>query len=119
MKRIVVFGFVGVLLLSATGCGSPDALMKELIANLNLLADVIEKKEPRDKLQGAIERVNATADKINKLKLSDEQKAELFKKHEAELNKVKSRLEEAQKKRALEGGADDIPPIVVDNYLKK
>ncbi len=119
MKRIVAFGFVGVLLLSATGCGSPDALMKELIANLNLLAEVIEKKESKDKLQGAIERVNATADKINKLKLSDEQKAELFKKHDAELNKVKARLEEAQKNRKLEGTGDDIPPIAVDNFIKK
>ena len=51
--------------------------------------------------------------------MSDEQKAELFKKHDAELNKVKARLEEAQKNRKLEGTGDDIPPITVDNFLKK
>ena len=119
MKRIVAFGLVGVLLLSATGCGSPDALMKELIVNLNLCAEVVEKKESKEKLQGAIERVNATADKLNKLKLSEGQREELFKRHEDELKKVAARLEEAQKNRKLEGTDDDIPSIAVDHYLKK
>jgi hypothetical protein len=119
MKRIVAFGLVCVLLLTATGCGSPDALMKELIANLNVLADVIEKKESKDKVQAAIERVNATADKINRLQLREEQRADLFKRHEDELKKVATRLEEAQKKRILEGADDDLPHIVVENFIKK
>ncbi len=120
MKRIVAFGLVAALLVSATGCGSPDSLMKELIVNLNVCAEVIEKKESREKFEAARERVNATAEKINKLKLSKEQQDALLAKHESDLKKVKDRLEAAQKARKLEGGPDDdLPPIVVDGFIKK
>ena len=120
MKRTVAFGLVAALLVSVTGCGGPDSLMKELIVNLNVCAEVIEKKESKEKLQAAIERANATAEKINKLKLSKEQQDALLAKHESDLKKVKDRLEAAQKARKLEGGPDDdLPPIVVDGFIKK
>src|SRR5438067_9574648 len=66
MKRIVTFGVVGILLAAAPGCGGPDALMKELIANLNTYAEVIEKKESKEKQQAALERVRTTAEKFDK-----------------------------------------------------
>lgn len=120
MKRTVAFGLVAALLVSAPGCGSPDSLMKELVINLNVLAEVIEKRESREKYVAACERVNATADKIDKLKLSKEQQDALFAKHDADLRKVKERLEAAQKACKLEGGPDyDLPPIVVDGFIKK
>src|SRR5258708_5181311 len=109
MKRIVAFGLIGAFVLSATGCSSQDALMKELLANLNACAEVIEKKEPKEKLQAALERTNTTADKINKLKLSKEDQEALFKKYEPELKKVTERLQEAQKTRKAEGTDDDLP----------
>lgn len=119
MKRIVAFGLVSALLVSASGCSSPDSLMKELIANLNVCADIIEKKESPEKLRGAIERTRVTAEKIDKLKLTKEQQDALLTKHEADLKKVKDRLEAAQKARKLEGGADDLPAIVVDGFINK
>jgi hypothetical protein len=118
MKRIVAFGLVAVVLCSASGCGGQDALMRELIANLNLCADMIEKKEPKDRVEQAVERANNTAEKINKLKLSKEQQEDLFKRYDDELKKVVARLKEAQAKRKLEMG-DDLRPIVLDDIIKK
>ena len=70
MKRIVVFGVLTVVLVSVSGCGGAEALMKELLANLNTCADLIEKKESKEKILAAMERANLTAEKINKLKMS-------------------------------------------------
>lgn len=118
MKRIVAFSLTAVVLISASGCGSPDALMKELIANLNLCADMIERKEPKERVRQAIDRANNTAEKINKLKLSKEDQETLVKKHEDDLKKVAERLKAAQTKWKLEVG-DDLPPIVVDDFINK
>ena len=68
MKRIVAFGLVGVLLVSASGCGGPDSLMKELIANLNAFAETLEKKESKERQQAAADRVRGTVEKLDKLK---------------------------------------------------
>jgi hypothetical protein len=119
MKRAVVFGLVGAALLFAPGCASQDALMKEFIANLNLCAEMIEKKEPKEKVLAAIDRTSATVDKINKLKLSKEQLDALIQKYENELKRVNGRLEAAQKARKLEGTDDDLPPITSESFLKK
>ena len=116
MKRIVAFGLLGVVLVCAPGCGGPDALMKEFIANLNLLADTIEKKEPADRQEAARERVRATAEKIDKLKLSAEDKEKLLKKYEPELKKAKERIDTALKNQLLEGGV--IQPNPLDGFLK-
>jgi len=119
MKRVVVFGVVGAALLFATGCASQDALMKEFIANLNLCAELIEKKEPKEKILAAIDRTSATVEKINKAKLSKEQLDALFQKYDTELKRVNSRLEAAQKARKLEDADDGLPTLSSDFFLKK
>jgi len=119
MKRIVVYGLIGAFALSAAGCSSQDALMKELLSQLNVLAEVIEKREPKEKFEAARERTVTTIEKINKLKLSKEDQEALFKRYEPELKKVAERIYEAQKMRKAEGTDDDLSLIALDNLLKK
>jgi hypothetical protein len=118
MKRIVGLCLVAVVLASAAGCGGPDALVKELVFNLNSVADLIDRKESKDKILRAVDRANTTAEKINKLRLSKEEQDALFQKHDAELKAAAERLKAAQTKWKLEVG-DDLPPIVLDDYIKK
>jgi|GEM_PF-7001080 len=118
MKRIVAFGLMALVLPLLSGCGGPDLLMKELIANLNTCAELMEKKESKEKVLAAIERTNATAEKLNKLKLSKEEQEELFKRHDDELKKVAKRLDEAQKQWKLEG-REDLPAIVLEKLTNK
>ncbi|QJW96181.1 hypothetical protein [Frigoriglobus tundricola] len=119
MKRIVVYGLMSLFALSAAGCSGHDALMKELLMNLNVLAEVIEKHESKEKFDAAYERTTTTVEKINKLKLSKEDQEALFKRYEPELKKVAERIQEAQKTRKAEGTDDDLPPVVIENFLKK
>ena len=104
MKRLVALGLVGVVLVCVPGCGGSDALMKEFIANLNLYAETLEKKEPFDRQQAALDRVRTTVEKIDKLKLSQEEQDKLLKKYEPELKKAKERIDTALKAQILEGG---------------
>ncbi|MBM3979625.1 MAG: hypothetical protein FJ304_04960 [Planctomycetes bacterium] len=116
MKRIVAGAVVCAVLLCATGCGGPDSLIRELIVNLNAYAETVEKKEPPDKQLAARDRARATAEKIDKLKLSKEDQEKLLKKHEAALRKVFDRIQAAHKNQAMEGGA--VPPDVLDGFFK-
>src|SRR5262245_18398821 len=113
MKRIMALGLVGLLLTSVTGCGGPDSLMKEFIANLNAYAETLEKKEPKEKQQAALDRVKATSDKLNNLKLSEADKEKLVKKHEGDLKTAMERLFKAWFAQAAEGGGlgGDAPDI--------
>lgn len=106
MKRLVALGVVGVLLLTAPGCGGPDALMREFVVNLNAYAETLEKNESRDKQAAALERIKATAEKMDKLKLSQEEKDKLFAKYEADFKQAKERVEAAQRARLLAGDTD-------------
>jgi hypothetical protein len=117
MKRIVGLCLVAVVLAPASGCGGPDALVKELVFNLNQVADLIDRKESKDRVLRAVDRANATAEKINKMRLSKEEQDALFQRHDAELKAVAERLKAAQTKWKLEVG-DDLPPIVLDDYIK-
>lgn len=118
MKRLVALGFVAVMLSFAAGCAGPDALVKELFLNLNQVADAIERKEPKDRILRAIDRANHTAEKINKLKLSKEEKDALLQKYDADMKAVTERLKAAQTKWKLEVG-EDLPSVVLDDYIKK
>ncbi|MBN9118042.1 MAG: hypothetical protein J0I06_02555 [Planctomycetes bacterium] len=116
MKRLVALGLMGVVLASVAGCGGPDGLMKELIANLNLYAETIEKKDSPERQEAARDRVLASVEKIKKLHLSDEDLNKLLKRHESDLERVKSRLDAALKSQALEGG--QTPPNILEGVLK-
>ncbi len=117
MKRFVALGIVGVLMFATTGCGGPDSLFKEYIANVNALADSIEKKESKEKIQAVADRMKATQDKIDKLKLSDSEKESLKKKYEKDLEAAMKRLLSAILKVGMEGGGDNLPKL--DNLMKK
>lgn len=116
MKRLVAFGLMSIVLVCAPGCGGPDTLMKEFLANLNLFAETLEKKEPPERQQAALERVRTTVEKIDKLKLSAEDKEKLLKRYESDLKKAKERIDTAIKNQLLEGGA--IPQNPLDGFLK-
>jgi phosphosulfolactate phosphohydrolase-like enzyme len=116
MKRFAVLGVVGVVVLAATGCGGPDSLMKEYIANLNGLSDAIEKKESKDRVQAAADRVKATQDKIDKLKLSEGERDGLKKKYQQDLEAAVKRVLAASLKAAMEGGTEGLPRL---DMLKK
>lgn len=118
LKRFVVITGAAWVALAASGCSGPDTLMREFLANLHLCADLIERKAPREKIQRAIERANASAEKLNKEKLTPEQQADLFYRYDDQLQAVKKRLEEAQIKWKLEGG-EELPPLVMDQLLKR
>ena len=92
MKRYVAFGLVAVLLVSAPGCGGPDSAMKAVISDMNALADAIEKKQPEDKIKAAADRLKASSEKLEKMKLSDAEKEKLVKKYEKELMESTMRL---------------------------
>lgn len=104
MRRVLGFGLVAVVLASASGCGGPDGLMKELIAGLNDMAASIEKKEPAEKQKAAAERVKATSEKLDKLKLSDEEKKKLVEKYKPQLEEAMKRLMTAAFANAGAGG---------------
>lgn len=107
MKRFAAFGAVGALLLCVTGCGGPDALMREFIANLNVYADTLEKREPKEKQQAALDRIKATIEKIDKLKLGQDDRDKLLARYDAEFKQAKERIEAAQKSITMEGGSAD------------
>jgi hypothetical protein len=114
MKRTVAFGLLAVLLGSASGCGGQDALIREALLNLNAYADTIERKEPPERQQAALERFRSTEEKINKLPA--DKKELLLKRYEPELNRVKERIDAALKNQILEGGA--LTPNPLDSFLK-
>lgn len=57
MTRVLAIGVVGLVLASVTGCGGPDSLMKQQIANLNALADSWEKGESAEKQKAIMDKI--------------------------------------------------------------
>lgn len=109
MKRFVALGVVGLVLVWVAGCGGPDLAVKELIANANVYADTIEKKDPRDRQAAALERVRASLEKFEKLSADERERA--IKKNESDLRKARDRIDAALKNQALEGGATAPNPL--------
>ena len=114
MKRLVASGLVGVILASVAGCGGPDLAVKELIANANVYAETIEKKDPRERQDAAFERVRSSLDKFDKLSKDEQERA--VKRNESDLRRVKDRIDAALKNQALEGGA--VAPNPLDGFIK-
>jgi hypothetical protein len=85
MKRLIVLGFVAVVLATTTGCGKdPDSLTKESISQMNDLSTAIEKKESIDTIKSLAEKYKATNEKIAALKLSPEDAKKLMEKYQKE-----------------------------------
>jgi hypothetical protein len=87
MKRALVCGFVALLLIPAAGCkgNDPESLIKQQIADMNALADALEKKESPEKLKAAAEKLKATSEKFKNLKLPEDQSKKLLEKYGGEL----------------------------------
>jgi hypothetical protein len=113
MKRLVASGLC-VVLVSVAGCGGPDLVVKELIANANVYAETIEKKDPRERQEAAFERVRSSLDKFDKLSKDEQERA--VKRNEQDLRRVKDRIDAALKNQALEGGA--VAPNPLDGFIK-
>jgi hypothetical protein len=94
MKRSIVLGFVAALLVSAPGCSSndPDSLSKQSISQMNDLAAAIEKKESPDKIKSLVEKWKATVEKLEALKLSDDEKKKLAEKYQKETLEASKKL---------------------------
>jgi hypothetical protein len=114
MKRLVASGLVGLVLASVAGCGGPDLVVKELIANANLYAETLEKHDSRDRQDAAFERVRSSLDKFDKLSRDEQEKA--VKRNEQDLRRTKERIDAALKNQALEGGAVAANPL--DGFFK-
>ena len=98
MKRALVYGFVALLLVPATGCkgNDPESLIKQQIADMNALADALEKKESPEKIKAAAEKLKATSDKLNALKLPEDQQKKLLEKYGQDLIGAAFKLAAAQ-----------------------
>jgi predicted PP-loop superfamily ATPase len=118
MKRVLAFAVVACFSFTATGCGGPDALMKEFLVHLNSYAEMLEKNESREKQLATLERVKATMERIDKLKLTTEQKDALLKKYEAEFAKVKDRIQAAEKAAAMSGGTNLDSSTIFSGFTK-
>lgn len=100
MRKSLTFGGMIALCLVASGCGSsgPDALINEMIACMNDMADAIEKKAPKDKIDALKARGDELDKKLKALNLSKEDEAKLREKHKDALEKAGKRMMEAMMK---------------------
>src|SRR5262245_17875236 len=90
-------------LVAMAGCGGgADGLVKDMISDMNALADAIEKGDEA-KVKEAEERMKATTKKLDDLKLSDDEKKKLMEKHKPELEKAGKRMAEAMFKKMGQG----------------
>lgn len=96
MKRFVAFGFVAVVLASATGCSSgAEGALKEMIADMNALSDAVEKKESPDKIKAAAQKMKASAEKLEKIKVTKSEDDRLKTKYEKDVNSAVERMMKA------------------------
>jgi hypothetical protein len=108
MRRVLALGVIGVVLATASGCGGPDGVMRDVIGGMNRLAEAIEKGESKERQEELAQKVRDATARFDKLKQTEEQKKALVDKHAAELEKASKRL-----KAALDGPNSkfDAPPL--------
>lgn len=116
MTRRIALSLMGAFALSAMGCGkSSDSLMRDMIADVNNLAESIEKKEPKEKQEKIAERLKGLGEQMKQVKMSDDEKKKLQEKYKDDMGKAFSRLMQAQMKVAMEGmggkGGPMAPPM--------
>jgi division protein CdvB (Snf7/Vps24/ESCRT-III family) len=85
-------------LLASAGCGGKaDGLVKDMITDMNTLADAMEKGDGA-KIKECQERMQATTKKLEDLKLSEDEMKKLMEKHKEELDKAGQRMAQAMNK---------------------
>ena len=109
MKRFAALALIACALPALAGCSGPETVMKELVANINRWADVVDKGESVERQQAAADRVRNTLEKLDRMKITPEDREKLFAKYEDDLNKAGERLDEAMAKRVAAGGEVAFP----------
>ena len=90
-----------VALLPLAGCGnSADSLAKQHIADMNRLADALEAGKSPAELASIEKSMKATAERLESLNLSPEEKAELATKYAGPMTQAAMRVMAAGAKRA-------------------
>jgi hypothetical protein len=97
MLRFSLAVALSLSIMSLCGCGSSpgDSLMNDMIRCMNELADAIEKKVPEDKLTAIQTRMKELGEKLDALKLSEDDKNKLVEKHRDAMAKAAERMQKA------------------------
>jgi hypothetical protein len=96
-------------LVATAGCGSQaDGLVKDMISDMNALADAMEKGD-EGKVKECEERMKATQKKLDDLKLSEDEKKKLMEKHKGPMEEAGKRMMAAMMKKM--GGAMGMPGL--------
>ncbi len=75
MKRLVLIGTAGLLLIGTSGCSKADGLVKEQLKAMNALADALDRNATDDELRGLIRRLEENGKKLKQLREDDYNKA--------------------------------------------
>jgi hypothetical protein len=76
----------------------PEALIKQVIAELKTLGAAIENKDPAEKIKAAAQKLKGTTDKLKALKLPKDEDERLKKKYEKEIQDATAALTAAAMK---------------------
>lgn len=97
MLRLALAIVLSISVISFCGCGSSpgDSLMNDMIKCMNEMADAIEKKLPEDKVTPIQTRMKELGEKLDALKLSEEEKKKLLEKHKDAMAKAAERMQKA------------------------
>jgi hypothetical protein len=95
MRRVLALGLIGIVLATASGCGSPDGVVRDVVTGMNKLSEAIEKGESKERQEELARKIRDGFAKFDKLKLTEEQKKALFDKYADEMGKATLRLKAA------------------------
>jgi hypothetical protein len=103
MKRSLGFGVLLAAFCGIVGCGaSADSLMNDQVKAMNEMADALEKKAPESTVSEIQTRMKNTNEKLEALKLSDDEKKKLLERHKDELTKATTRVAQASMNKVME-----------------
>ena len=108
LRRTFCLAAAATFLVTAGCGGGGDALVKDMIADMNAIADAMEKGDEA-KVKEIEERMKATTKKLDDLKLSEDEKKKLMERHKDEMDKAGQRMFAAMAKKM---GAAGLPGLV-------
>jgi len=95
MRKSIILAGMLFLACGAVGCGgSADSLLKKQFKYMNEWAEAVEKNDD-SRAKEATKNMEETAKKLEALKLSEEEKKKLVKRHQDEFQKANTRVEQA------------------------
>jgi hypothetical protein len=86
---------VGLFAFAGSGCGTddPEPTIKEAIADTNALAEAIERNESAETIKAAGDKMQATMNRLSRLRVSRDKDAEMKRKYEKDFVDAGTRLE--------------------------